>query len=399
VASFFSGAQFQLRNSGGTVLATLTCPNTGSFQTWTTISVQVALPAGPQTLRIFTNNANGGWNFNWWEIGAPSSTPNTPPTANAGTDQIITLPTSNVNLSGSGNDPDGSIASYQWSKLSGPAGGNIASPNTAATTVTGLAQGTYMFRLTVTDNLGAQATDDVQVTVNPGAPSNTVFIEAENYATMSGIGTETTADAGGGLNVGWQDTGDWMDYSVNLLNSGSWTVSFRVASFFTGAQFQLRSSTGTVLATLTVPNTGSFQSWTTINTTVNLPAGAQTLRLFTSNANGGWNINWWQIGAPAGARGGETVIAPIQQQLPTRLSIFPNPVTDRMQLLIAGSYKGDLKVRIVNVAGVQVKQFNLNKPTSDDLQIGMQLSELKAGIYLIQVSNGVTNETIRMSKL
>jgi 5-hydroxyisourate hydrolase-like protein (transthyretin family)/predicted esterase len=311
VASYFTGAQFQLRNAAGVVLATMTVPNTGSFQTWTTISTTVNLPAGQQTLRIHTSNANGGWNINWWEIVGASGggTTNQPPTANAGANQTITLPTNSVTLTGSGSDADGTIVSYAWTKISGPSGGTITSPTQASTTVTNLTEGTYTFRLTVTDNGGATATSDVTITVNAAttSPVTGIKIEAEDYINMSGIGTEGTSDIGGGLNVGWQDTGDWMDYAVNLSASGTYTVKFRVASFFTGAQFQLRNAAGVVLATMTVPNTGSFQTWTTISTTVNLPSGQQTLRIHTSNANGGWNINWWEI---VGASGGGTTNQP-----------------------------------------------------------------------------------------
>ena len=46
------------------------------------------------------------------------------------------------------------------------AAATITSPSTAPTTITGLAQGSYTFRLTVTDNSGATASDDVVVVVN-----------------------------------------------------------------------------------------------------------------------------------------------------------------------------------------------------------------------------------------
>lgn len=91
---------------------------------------------------------------------------NIAPTANAGSNQTITLPTSTVTLSGSGTDTDGTIASYSWIKLSGPSGNTITNPNSQNTTVTGLVQGTYIFQLTVTDNLGATGTSTTQVTVN-----------------------------------------------------------------------------------------------------------------------------------------------------------------------------------------------------------------------------------------
>src|SRR5678809_1275501 len=40
-------------------------------------------------------------------------------------------------------------------------------------------------------------------------------IEAEAYDTMEGVQMEITGDAGGGLNVGWIDNDDWLDYNIN----------------------------------------------------------------------------------------------------------------------------------------------------------------------------------------
>jgi hypothetical protein len=100
------------------------------------------------------------------------------PVANAGADQTITLPANSVNLNGSNSsDPGGSIVSYSWSKISGPAEFTINSPAAASTTVSGLVTGTYTFRLTVTDNQNATASDDVVITVNAGSTvvTNTVI--------------------------------------------------------------------------------------------------------------------------------------------------------------------------------------------------------------------------------
>jgi hypothetical protein len=59
------GGQFQLRNAAGTSLATVTAPATGGYQTYTTVSATVTLPAGQQTLRIYA--VTGGYNINWFE--------------------------------------------------------------------------------------------------------------------------------------------------------------------------------------------------------------------------------------------------------------------------------------------------------------------------------------------
>ena len=108
------------------------------------------------------------WMLQFKKGTVPSSAPatNQPPVANAGSDKTITLPTSSITLSGSGSDADGSISKYSWTKTAGPSGAVIGSPSSASTSVTGLVQGSYTFRLTVTDNGGATAYNDVNVTVN-----------------------------------------------------------------------------------------------------------------------------------------------------------------------------------------------------------------------------------------
>jgi pimeloyl-ACP methyl ester carboxylesterase len=90
---------------------------------------------------------------------------NIAPVANAGSDRSIPLswnyfPTLNATLS---TDADGYIAAFRWTKVSGPASYSFSSSTSAQTKVTGLVAGTYVFRVTVTDNKGATDTDDVNV--------------------------------------------------------------------------------------------------------------------------------------------------------------------------------------------------------------------------------------------
>jgi len=92
--------------------------------------------------------------------------PNVPPVANAGDDKTITLPTSQVTLVGSGIDTDGTITSYQWTKVSGPTTFTLGSPTLATTTVSSLVQGIYQFELRISDNSGAVSKDTVNVLVN-----------------------------------------------------------------------------------------------------------------------------------------------------------------------------------------------------------------------------------------
>lgn len=85
---------------------------------------------------------------------------NVAPTVDAGEDQSITA--TSATLTAVGTDGDGHIVSYAWTKTSGT-GGTITTPDAASTTVTGLTTGTYVFKVTVTDNSGATAEDSITV--------------------------------------------------------------------------------------------------------------------------------------------------------------------------------------------------------------------------------------------
>lgn len=114
----------------------------------------------PFPLAITGRNADGSYTLKTGVVVSASGV-----TANAGSDQTITLPTSSVTLSASAST--GTITSYLWTRISGPNTPTITTPTTVGTTVTGLIQGTYVFQVSL--NSGA-STDQVSVTVNPIPP-------------------------------------------------------------------------------------------------------------------------------------------------------------------------------------------------------------------------------------
>ena len=124
--------------------------------------------------------------------------------------------------------------------------------------------------------------------------SGATRIEAENYTSMYGVRTQLTTDVGGGKNVGWIDYNDWMTYNVSATASGTYTIKLRLAAKLSGARFQIKNSSGAILATVSVPNTGGYQNWYNVSAAIPLVAGNQTLK-FRSIATPIWNINWFEV--------------------------------------------------------------------------------------------------------
>jgi len=94
--------------------------------------------------------------------------PNLAPSVSAGANQTITLPVSQVTLSGSATDdglPTGSGLTFAWSQLNGPSLVSFADQYAPVTTATFTVAGTYQLRLSASDGelIGSA---DVTITVN-----------------------------------------------------------------------------------------------------------------------------------------------------------------------------------------------------------------------------------------
>ena len=133
---------------------------------------------------------------------APTPTPTPPanqaPVAKAGSDVSVELPIAQVVLDGSSSqDPDGTIASYAWRRVSGNAAISLAGQNTKTLTITNLQAGDYTFELEVKDDKGASATDRVAVAVAaaPAPPTNDcgcdhMITSANSYVNGQSLGVK-----------------------------------------------------------------------------------------------------------------------------------------------------------------------------------------------------------------
>lgn len=183
--------------------------------------------------------------------------PNRPPSANAGNNQVITLPTSSVFLIGSATDSDGSITSYLWQKFSGPSSGTITSPNSSSTFVTGLVSGTYVFKLTATDNKGATGSDTMTVVVNP-APNQLPTVTTSGNQTITlptnSVTVSSTANDPDGTIVSrlWSKTSGPSTFTINSPTSASTIISNLVAGTYTFQITVTDNSGASVSSSLTI---------------------------------------------------------------------------------------------------------------------------------------------------
>lgn len=113
-------------------------------------------------------------------------------------------------------------------------------------------------------------------------------IEAEKFDTTlsSGVDTQTCTDTGGGLNACSLNPSDTLAYK-NVYMTGKNSIDFRVASTKTATlRVRTGSTTGTVIGTLNITNTGGWQTWTTKNVPITATSGYQNLYFTFELADG-----------------------------------------------------------------------------------------------------------------
>jgi beta-glucanase (GH16 family) len=143
-------------------------------------------------------------------------------------------------------------------------------------------------------------------------------IEAEDYDT-GGSGyaySDTTAgntgkayrsddvdiEAGAsGYNVGWTESGEWLNYSATTASAGTYEVTIRVASGGGGGTLVVQEDQ-VDKATFDVPDTGGWQSWTTMTQQVDLAGGDHTIAAYFTT--GGVNFDWLEFSEVSSGGGG-----------------------------------------------------------------------------------------------
>lgn len=116
-------------------------------------------------------------------------------------------------------------------------------------------------------------------------------LQAARYVTMNQMSIAPTTDTNGLADMISAAAGGSLTYNLQVDTAGSYPLDFRVG----GATGQISIyEGGTLLGTANV----SQLSWSTVSTTVNLPAGTQTLELVLSAS--GQHLNWMQFQAVNG---------------------------------------------------------------------------------------------------
>ncbi len=435
-----------LNGSGSDVDGTI------SGYTWTKISgpaqFNIVNPSSAQTtvnnlvqgiyqFRLVVTDNIGATDDDTIQVTVNAAPANIPPVANAGNDVSVTLPQNSASLNGSGTDADGSITTYNWTKIAGPTQFLISNPNSAQTSVNNLVQGVYRFRLLVTDNNGATGADTVTVTVNAALPPNTPPVANAgtninltlpiNNTTLTGSGTDADGTV---VSYMWAKVSGPASCTFGTQYQQQTTISNLTEGIYA---FELRvidnsgsSGRDTVLVVVNPPFNQKPLVNAGIDKEIILPINNTMLEGVASDPDGTIaSYKWTQVSGPIPAtfansnaaqtevsrlahgvyqfelsatdnRGGvssDTMTVFVKSIPVSTASAYPNPVNNILSIYIDANTTANLtSVRIYDVTGVVVytEMFMRSQRT---MVKEVNVSTLPNGVYIVEVMADINTKT------
>lgn len=217
-----------------------------------------------------------------------------------------------------------------------------------------------------------------QLTSAPPPPPPAITLQAEAASVNSGMIVETCTDTGGGQDMGYVDAGDYLVFNqINFPATGTYNLEYRVASPGGGTVSSDLNAGSIQLGSTAIPATGGWQNWTTVSRTVSVNAGTYNFGVYAQT--GGWNINWVRITKVSSATlAASTLSASPSTQSISPVELYPNPVTDRLQIHSPQSLTS-YQYQILNAWGQPV--------ASGSAATGaVNVAALKPGVYTLRLS-------------
>lgn len=184
---------------------------------------------------------------------------------------------------------------------------------------------------------------------------------------------------GGGYCLGWTETGEWTEYTVEILETGTYDLTYWTASFNNGGIFNIQLNGQTIVNNTSVENTGGWQNWGNYTLSdISLTEGVYVLRY--NVVNGGLNADKLMFEK-------QTVTTHSNVLFDNGLQLYPNPVN---QSEVTISTKQAAYLKVYNLRGVLHMEKEMESVNTLDL------SSLDRGVYLFEfrLSDKVVTEKV-----
>ncbi len=208
-----------------------------------------------------------------------------------------------------------------------------------------------------------------------------------------------TDNPSNGFDVGWINTGEYLNYTVNVAQTGTYNLALRVAANAAGGKILMRWDGQNLGSFIDVPSTGGWTTWQSLAVN-NIPL-TQGKHIFSLNFYfGGFNVNYVKFDLAA---------TDIENEAPTPLDFsllqnYPNPFNPETTISYELPANSFVILKVYDILGKEIAalvneqqqagRYSINFNTTNDNQL--TTNTLPSGVYFFQLRAGNFVETKKL---
>ncbi len=181
-----------------------------------------------------------------------------------------------------------------------------------------------------------------------------------------------------GYNVGWINDGEWMTYTINVLQTNYYSLAIRYAGLSTTGKIHIEIDQQNVTGTISLPPTGGWQTWQTKATSaIQLDQGIHKLKIVVET--GGFNLNTIDLSV-----GSNINVSEYNQHF--KIELIDNGVC-RKPFIKVSPYTGTpYRIELYDISG----RLILRDSFTETYQVA---ENIPRGFYLLAVANAAKQST------
>ena len=215
-----------------------------------------------------------------------------------------------------------------------------------------------------------------------------------------GVDIEKCTDSfSNGYDIGWIGTNEFLNYTVNVVETGSYNINVRISGNNAGGKILVRVDGKNVTSYIDVPVTGGWNSWRTVSDTSNITMTAGKHTVQVNFYFGGFNFNSFEfVNAPVSVEDKKEVVKSFKVY-----QNYPNPFNPSTKIrytvpTVERTEASTVELRVYNILGNQVATLIKNNQQPGDYEFNFDAGNynLSSGVYFFKVSwNGKVTKTMK----
>jgi len=179
-----------------------------------------------------------------------------------------------------------------------------------------------------------------------------------------------------GYNIGWTASGEWLNYTVNVLQQGKYKVKLKYAVLGTG-NMTLKLNNVPVISNFTLPNTNAWNTYQLIDLgEIEMNQGTNVIQVYV---NAGFNYSFLDFEYSGSTTG---IISPLKNEGFDFETIAPNPVAGNASFIFNLPESADcVTFNIYNLQGILVDKVKINNVPGGHNTVEYVNKLSSAGIY------------------